>query len=37
MVAKHQPALGDITFEVGFVVTAMVYLLLRPLGQVRRR
>lgn len=37
VLAKHQPALGDITFEVGFVVTAMVYLLLRPLGQVRRR
>jgi purine-cytosine permease-like protein len=29
VVAKHHPALGDITFEVGFAVTAIVYLLLR--------
>ena len=31
VLAKHHPALGDITFEVGFAVTAIVYLLLRPL------
>ncbi len=31
VLAKHHPALGDVTFEVGFVVTAIVYLLLRLL------
>jgi NCS1 nucleoside transporter family len=35
VLAKHHPALGDITFEVGFVVTAIVYLLLRPLDNAR--
>jgi NCS1 nucleoside transporter family len=29
LVPKHVPAVGDITFEVGFVLTAVVYLLLR--------
>jgi nucleobase:cation symporter-1, NCS1 family len=31
VLAKHHPGLGDLTFEVGFAVTAIVYLLLRPL------
>jgi NCS1 nucleoside transporter family len=35
VLAKHHPALGDITFEVGFAVTAIVYLLLRPLERDR--
>jgi purine-cytosine permease-like protein len=34
-IAKHHPGLGDLTFEVGFVVTAIVYLLLRPLDMAR--
>ena len=25
-VPKHHPAVGDLTFEVGFVVTALIYL-----------
>ena len=37
VLAKHHPALGDITFEVGFVVTAIVYLLLRPFGEAQRK
>jgi hypothetical protein len=26
LVPKHVPAVGDITFEVGFVITAVIYL-----------
>ncbi|HEX4018592.1 MAG TPA: cytosine permease [Frankiaceae bacterium] len=37
VVAKHHPALGDITFEVGFAVSAIVYLLLRPFAESRSR
>ena len=37
VLAKHHPALGDITFEVGFVVTAVVYLALRPFAEARNR
>jgi NCS1 nucleoside transporter family len=36
-IAKHHAALGDITFEVGFAVTAIVYLILRPLDRAERR
>ncbi len=36
VLAKHHPALGDITFEVGFAVTAIVYVLLRPFAEARR-
>jgi nucleobase:cation symporter-1, NCS1 family len=37
VLAKHHPALGDVTFEVGFAVTAIAYLVLRPLGRSRAR
>jgi len=30
LIAKHVPALGDITFLVGFVLAALVYATLRP-------
>jgi hypothetical protein len=30
-VPKHYPKVGDITFEVGFVVAVLVYLLLRKI------
>ena len=33
--ASHVKAVGDITFEVGFVLSALLYLVLRPL--TRRR
>ena len=33
LVAKHHPAIGDITFEVGFVVSAVVYAVLMRLRQ----
>ncbi len=36
VIAKHHPGLGDLTFEVGFVVTAIVYLLLRPIDNARQ-
>ncbi|MFL6137756.1 MAG: purine-cytosine permease family protein [Frankiaceae bacterium] len=36
-VPKHHPGVGDLTFEVGFVVTALVYALLFSLQQRRRR
>ncbi len=32
LVPKHVPAVGDLTFEAGFVLTALVYLLLRRAG-----
>jgi NCS1 nucleoside transporter family len=31
LVPKHVPSVGDIAFEVGFLISAAVYLLLRPL------
>jgi NCS1 nucleoside transporter family len=33
---KHHPKIGDLTFEVGFVVTALVYLLLVAAGLGQR-
>jgi purine-cytosine permease-like protein len=30
VIAKHVPALGDITFLVGFVLSAAIYAVLRP-------
>jgi len=35
LVAKHHPALGDITFEVGFVLSAALYYLLFTLSRTR--
>jgi NCS1 nucleoside transporter family len=35
-VPKHHPGVGDLTFEVGFVVAAVVYLVLFPLENRRR-
>jgi nucleobase:cation symporter-1, NCS1 family len=35
-VPKHHPGIGDLTFEVGFVVTALVYALLFSVQQRRR-
>ena len=32
---KHHPALGDLTFEVGFVVSALVYAALHTLERRR--
>jgi NCS1 family nucleobase:cation symporter-1 len=36
-VPKHHPGVGDLTFEVGFVVAALVYAILYPLENNRRR
>jgi len=36
LVPTHVPAVGDITFESGFVLTALVYLLLRRAEAARR-
>jgi nucleobase:cation symporter-1, NCS1 family len=36
VVPKHAPAVGDITFEAGFVLTAAIYLLLRRARAARR-
>jgi nucleobase:cation symporter-1, NCS1 family len=33
---KHHPALGDLTFEVGFVLTALLYIAFFPLQRGRR-
>jgi NCS1 family nucleobase:cation symporter-1 len=32
LVPKHYPSVGDLTFEVGFVVTALIYLIWRQLA-----
>jgi nucleobase:cation symporter-1, NCS1 family len=36
LVPAHVPAVGDITFEAGFVLTALVYVLMRRAGAARR-
>jgi nucleobase:cation symporter-1, NCS1 family len=35
VVPTHVPAVGDITFEVGFVLTALVYVLVRQVERMR--
>jgi NCS1 nucleoside transporter family len=35
LISSHHPALGDITFEVGFVLSAVLYVLLYKLSQTR--
>jgi nucleobase:cation symporter-1, NCS1 family len=35
LIASHHPALGDITFEVGFVLSAVLYVLLYKLSRTR--
>ena len=35
MVPKHVPSVGDLTFEAGFVITAVVYLTWRLIERRR--
>ena len=35
-IAKHHPGLGDITFEVGFVLAAVLYVIIYALEPGRR-